>query len=134
MLEKFLFYKRNLHKGNITACLIEDCLQKIYKVYSNNTSILKDCPIQIFYAPDPYGEMTAEYIFNKLGHIIELDEIYKLNYEEEFVFVGRFPPAVEKKVSYFKFPKLNFLERILPAPELSDRGTRIYDYFSYLKK
>jgi type IV secretion system protein VirD4 len=134
----------------IRAFLIAQSLNQISKAYGENNAILDNCHIRIAFSSN--DERTAKRISDALGTATELraqrnyaghrlspwlshvmvsrqesarplltpGEVMQLPPADELILVSGLPPIKAKKLRYYE--DHNFLERVLPAPELSELG------------
>jgi type IV secretion system protein VirD4 len=133
---------------SMRAFLITQSLNQIEKAYGPNSSILDNCHIRVAFAAN--DERTAARISEALGTATEVrqhrsyggerssfwlnhvsvsmqasprplltpGEVMQLPSDDEIVMVAGHPPIRAKKLRYFE--DRNFLERLLPAPVLSE--------------
>ncbi|MDD4616735.1 MAG: conjugal transfer protein TraG [Alphaproteobacteria bacterium] len=134
----------------IRAYLIAQSLNQISKAYGENNAILDNCHVRIAFSSN--DEHTAKRVSDSLGTATELraqrnyaghrlapwlahvmvsrqetarplltpGEVMQLPPSDELVLVSGLLPIRAKKLRYYE--DQNFIERILPAPELSENG------------
>lgn len=131
----------------LRAFLIGQSLNQVEKAYGPNNSILDNCHVRVAFSTN--DERTAKRISDALGTATELraqrnyaghrlslwlghlmlsrqetarplltpGEVMQLPAADEIVLISGHPPIRAKKLRYFE--DKNFLERVLPPPDLS---------------
>lgn len=96
-------------KSGIKGCLVLQSLSQLYHVYGVDTSIPRNCDIQIFYTPNTEeGETTRGYISEKLWHQfdekrkISPESIRKLKEWQEIIFIEGHPPILGKQFRFYE--------------------------------
>jgi type IV secretion system protein VirD4 len=134
----------------IRAYLIAQSLNQISKAYGENNAILDNCHVRIAFSSN--DERTAKRISDALGTATEIrsqrnyaghrlspwlshvmvsrqetarplltpGEVMQLPFTDQLVLVSGLPPIMAKKLRYYE--DQNFIERVSPAPQLSDQG------------
>lgn len=132
----------------IRAFLIAQSLNQISKAYGENNAILDNCHVRVAFSSN--DERTAKRISDALGTATELraqrnyaghrlspwlshvmvsrqetarplltpGEVMQLPPKDELVLVSGMAPIRAKKLRYYE--DANFIERVLPAPELAN--------------
>lgn len=150
VLGKLEFFETSLAymaQYGLKAMLISQSVNQLVKEYTEHNSIVDNCHIRIFHAPNTQqtadliskmlGQMTAK---NKhknyggsrfglfLGHLTEAEqqtgrplltagEVKQLGDDKQLVFVTNVPPILCAKIKYYEDPNLSLRQEIPPALE-----------------
>lgn len=140
LLEKALAY---IAGYKMKAVLIGQSLNQFEKVYGEKNSVLDNCNVSIFYAPNPNDDKTPKLISEKLGNktievsslqnkefsfsslsvtrnkqgrnLMTPDEIRTLPEDRNLIFFGGLSPLKGIKIKYYLEPYFNSKKEMTPA-------------------
>ncbi|SDF61282.1 type IV secretory system conjugative DNA transfer family protein [Sporolituus thermophilus] len=117
----------------VKTLIVAQSMNQIYHVYGQRSSVLDNCHVQVYYAPNPNDAETAKHISEALGRqtirvnsqtysgfgplarqslsesetgrpLLDPAEVRALDREKEIILIANRPPIMAEKIRYFDDP------------------------------